>query len=369
MPSTNSFFSTTTGYSGEQRLVDSLVIEQISMFGVDLMYMPRENINLDSLLHETTKNVFRLAMSIPMYIKSVEGYSNGIEMLSKFGVRSSDEMTLIMSRSQWSTYYAPYVKSFYNGQSGRPSESPNNPLEGQTSRRPKEGDLIYFPFDGGMFEVKYVMFDQPFFQLGKGYIYELQCEKFEYSGETFETGILEIDETSPRSAFPNVEFLLQEGGTSTFKFNETVRIFDLTNLDYATIEFENGITLTTEDGVYKMNTADGDMQDFKFYDDSGLIRNVPYVEATVATWNKPERKLSIANVTDMNPDQINLTTGNVDINEFDIALVVGQTSGASWYSETAGQKPKPFDDAENLQEEFNKIKVYDPIDASPFGFF
>ena len=370
MPSTNTFFSSTTGYHGEQQLIDSLVIEQIAMFGIDLNYMPRENINLDRLLHESTQDLFRMALSIPMYVKSFDGYDNSIEILSKFGVRSSDEITLIMSRSQWSTYYAPFVKSLYNSQSDRPELAQNDPLEGQTARRPKEGDLIYFPFDGGMFEVKYVMFDQPFFQLGKGYIYELQCEKFEYSGETFETGVLEIDETSPRSAFPNVEFLLQEGGTSTFKFNETVRIFDLTNLDYSLIEFENNsVLLTTEDGSYRINTSEGDMQDFKFYDDSGLIRDVPYVEATVAEWNIVTRKLAVANLSDMDPNQLNRTTGNTDVNEFATSLIVGQTSGASWYSEAAGQKPKPFDDSADLQEEFNRIKIYDPADASPFGFY
>ena len=227
MPSTNSFFSSTTGYSGEQRLVDSLVIEQIAMFGVDLMYMPRENINLDKLLHESTKNVFKMALSIPMYIKSFDGYDNSIEILSKFGVRSSDELTLIMSRSQWTTYYAPYVKTLYNEQSGRDPLAQNDPLEGQTARRPKEGDLIYFPFDGGIFEVKYVQFDQPFFQLGKGYIFELQCEKFEYSGEDFQTGIPQIDEVAGRSAFPQLEFAFKEGGTGTFQFQERVKIYDL----------------------------------------------------------------------------------------------------------------------------------------------
>ena len=72
MPTTNPFFTASTGYSGEQNLVDNLVIEQIAMFGVDLLYMPRENLNMDSLLHESTESAFRLSMSIPMYIKSFD---------------------------------------------------------------------------------------------------------------------------------------------------------------------------------------------------------------------------------------------------------------------------------------------------------
>ena len=111
------------------------------------------------------------------------------------------------------------------------------------------------------------------------------------------------------------------------------------------------------------------MQDFKFYDDSGLIRDVPYVEATVAEWNIVTRKLAVANLSDMDPNQLNRTTGNTDVNEFATSLIVGQTSGAMWESVSAGQKPKPFDDSADLQEEFNRIKIYDPADASPFGFY
>ena len=346
MPTTNPFFSSQSGYSGEQRLIDSLVIEQIAMFGLDLMYMPRENINLDSLLHEATKDVFKMALSIPMYVKSFDGYDNSIEMLSKFGVRSSDELTLIMSRSQWTTYYGPYVKSLYNAQQGRDSLAQNNPLKGETARRPKEGDLIYFPFDDGIFEVKYVQFDQPFFQLGKGYIFEMQCEKFEYSGEDFQTGIPQIDEVAARSEFPTFQFTFAEGGTGTFTFQEPVKIYDVSGVDYTEIE-----------EFYQLN------------DDSGLINRVPMVEATVATWDLPSRKLGVDNLSDLAPLQMNRETGDTNINKFDTSLVIGQKSGATWVSINADQAPKAFDDADQIQEEFNRIKIYDPVDTSDFGFY
>ena len=253
MPGTNSFFTATNGYSGENSLIDNLVIEQIAMFGLDLLYMPRENINLDQLLHESTADAFKLALSIPMYLKSFDGYDNSMEMLTKFGVRSSDELTLVMSRSQWTTYYAPYVKSFYNDG----TTAFNNPLEGEISRRPKEGDLIFFPYDNGIFEVKYVQFDQPFYQLGKGYVFEMQCEKFEYSGENFETGIEQIDTATVRSDFPNLEFSMLEGGESTFQFQEKVRIFDLTTTDYGKIELESGGLLNiTSEGIVNILTED-----------------------------------------------------------------------------------------------------------------
>ena len=86
-------------------------------------------------------------------------------------------------------------------------------------------------------------------------------------------------------------------------------------------------------------------------------------------WGNLIRKLALSNLTDLDPLQINLETGNVDINKFDTTLVVGQDSGARWISINAAQQPKAFDDADALQEEYNRIKIWDPVDANPFGFY
>ena len=61
------------------------------------------------------------------------------------------------------------------------------------AHRPKEGDLIYFPLGRRLFEIKFVEHEQPFYQLGKGYTYELQCELFEYEDRLLNTSIDEID--------------------------------------------------------------------------------------------------------------------------------------------------------------------------------
>ncbi len=366
MPSTNSFFTTTTGYSGENNLIDSLVIEQIGMFGLDLLYLPRENDNLDQLLHESTKSTYNMALSIPMYLKSFDGYDNSMEVLTKFGVRSADELVLVMSRSQWNAFYAPYVKSKYNAQSGRPLTAENDPLEGQTSRRPKEGDLIYFPYDGGIFEVKYVQFDQPFYQIGKGYVFEMQCERFEYSGEMFSTGIMEIDSIVDRASLPNLSLQMVEGGLASFDFGERVKIYNLTDVDIASLATQNGDPLLTED----LKFIDPDNIDFfQMYNDAGFMRQVLTVEGNVSRWDVEKRVLNIDNLTDLNPLQGNPVTGDLDINTFETVLVIGETTGAAWTSTSAKQQPKPFNDAADIQQEFNEIKIFDPADASPFGFY
>jgi hypothetical protein len=366
MPHTNTFFSTTTGYSGETNLIDDLVREQIKIYGVDFIYMPRYMINLDDLLHEATKSVFGLGLPMPMFVKSFDGYDNSMEMLTKFGVRASDELTLVMSRSEWLAYYAPFVKGYFNDLDQEPPETELNPLDGQTARRPMEGDLIYNPFDGGIFEVKYVQFDQPFFQLGKGYIFEMQCEKFEYSGEQFQTGIDKIDDVQDRRAYYELELNLQEGGDGTFVLNEKVTIYNIKALP----QVPNPLQTSP----------------FEFYNDAGFLEEVPNVTATVYGFDKPKRNLRLGELSNLNPDkQITLVdvpvlTGDYEgteypddyyeaiFNDFDLVLVVGE-NGGEWISVGSRAAPAPFNDADTIQKEFDQIKILDLSDQNPFGFY
>jgi hypothetical protein len=404
-PHTNSFFNSTyPGQSSEQTLIDDLVIEQIGIYGLDVLYMPRRHLNLDKLLHESSKAAFELALPMPMYLKSFSGYDNSMELLTKFGVRSSDEITLVMSRSQFTAYYGPYLKSYYNGLNGNPPTDELNPLDGEIATRPKEGDLIYFPFDDGIFEIKYVMFDSPFFQLGRGYVFELQCEKFEYSGESFTTGYDEIDEQQIRPDYYRMEFQTQpEGSTGTFTFNEEVILYDMSADKYLQTEVykllqteksqsiifdeENpsdtrllpNYELVAESPLQTETPKDIQTEEettiltevirkvFRLYKDPGFLEQVPEVHGRVLEWDKPEGKLIVGDLTNLDPDK---EDENKDIteNKFDVVLIVGQESGARYVSIKAEMMEAPFSDNEIIQKEFDAIKIVDVADDNPFGF-
>ena len=107
-----------------------------------------------------------------------EGFMGQGTILSKFGIEGKDDVTLIISRERYENYIAPLV-----------DQIPNNEL----SDRPKEGDLIYFPLGGRLFEIKYVEHEKPFYQLKKNYIYTLTCELFRYEDEVIDTSIGTID--------------------------------------------------------------------------------------------------------------------------------------------------------------------------------
>lgn len=375
MPTTNPFFNSTwPGDTQEQSLIDDLVIEQIAIYGMDILYMPRNMLNLDKLLHESSKAAFELAMPIPMYLKSFTGYANGMEVLTKFGVRSSDEITMVMSRSQWTTYYKPFVKAYHNQNKGAPIDETLDHLEGETATRPKEGDLIYFPFDDGIFEIKYVSFDTPFFQLGRGYVFELQCEKFEYSGETFDTGYNRVDDSMALPDYYRMEFSVEPDGKKTFEFKEPVIIYDVSGLNASEIVTEEGDHLLAEnyrivDNATQFAFIKTDRSGpFRLYKDPGYVHQVPMVKGTVMDWDKPDGKLVVGDLSDLDPDQMSRDTGDIDYNKFDVALIIGQNTGAMYTSIKAEVRDSAFDDSKTIQDEFNEIKIYDVGDENPFGF-
>jgi hypothetical protein len=94
------------------------------------------------------------------------------------------------------------------GTDGRPKTNYN--YEGIL--RPREGDLIWVPMMGYMYEIKFTENIENFFQLGKLYTYEMRCDRYEYSSERIDTDVEEIDgiESQFSLSTDNVEKLLVE---------------------------------------------------------------------------------------------------------------------------------------------------------------
>jgi hypothetical protein len=85
--------------------------------------------------------------------------------------------------------------------------------------RPLEGDLIYFPLTNGLFEIKFVEHENPFYQLGKLYTYKLSCELFQYSQEDIETGWSDIDTVESDNQATAINLTLT-ANTGTFLVGE-----------------------------------------------------------------------------------------------------------------------------------------------------
>tara|TARA_B100001250_G_scaffold156249_1_gene134302 strand:+ start:17243 stop:18649 length:1407 start_codon:yes stop_codon:yes gene_type:complete len=176
----NPFF--TQGNRSEQGLVQELIDEHIKMHGIEFTYMPRIYVNTKTIIKEVSSSKFDKAFPIEGYIENYQGFGDNHNILTKFGVRSTAEMTVVISQGRFEEYITPLLTGGVTGLS-------NDPV------RPLEGDLLYFPLADMLFEIKYVEHEQPsFYQLQKNYTYQLKCELFEYEDEQIDTGIGSIDD-------------------------------------------------------------------------------------------------------------------------------------------------------------------------------
>lgn len=191
-------------FSGEQNLIENLIIESIKIYGINCYYMPRKLIAEDKLFGEDILSKFNTvngsdvvnAHIVEMYIKSVDGFEGEGDFLSKFNIEIRDEMVLTVSRKRFDQEV---------------------PLENTTNSigRPSEGDLIYFPLNNKIFEVKFVEHESVFYQMGSLQTYDLRCELFEYSSERLNTGIAAIDEVEELySADTTQQQILDEAGNN-----------------------------------------------------------------------------------------------------------------------------------------------------------
>ena len=199
---TNVYFN--HAVSTEQHLYEDLVVESLRFYGHECFYLPREVVEEDSILGEDIQSTFGDAYSVEMYIENTEGFEGEGDLFSKFGVQVRDQATFVLSLRSWERFI-----------------SLDSNLA--TSLRPNEGDLIYFPLSGSLFEIKFVEHENPFYQVGKLFVFKMQCELFEYSGEDFDTGVTSIDLVEDEQAY-TIEMTMADGGSGTYYANENISL-------------------------------------------------------------------------------------------------------------------------------------------------
>jgi hypothetical protein len=156
----------------EQELLESLTTEAIKIYGHDMVYIPREKVTEDTIFGEEVSQ-FKDANRIEMYMENSEGLEGDQEM-SRFGLDVKESATFVVSR-----------KRFLEVMGHHP--------EIRKIGRPREGDIVYFDYPYGMFEIKFVKHDNPFYQAGDRYCFKLSCEAFKSSNEVIDTGESELD--------------------------------------------------------------------------------------------------------------------------------------------------------------------------------
>ena len=202
MPTSPYFPTYYAGDAGEQTLYQDLADEQIKIFGTDIYYLPR-TILKDNTLDDIIFNKYEDEFQVEMLLQNVEGFGDGAEFVSQFGVRITDEVVFRVSSRRWDEAVAA-----------------NNPTL-TTDGRPNEGDLLYFPLTKDLYEIKFVQQEIPFYQFGKLQFYTMTAELYQYGSDDISTGVAEIDqlETIFSSA---IALTMGVGGTGDFTVGEKV---------------------------------------------------------------------------------------------------------------------------------------------------
>jgi len=157
----------------EQKLIDDLIYEAVQIYGVDILYVRRKSLNVDNIIVDEKMGSFDAAFPCECYVKSNEGFEGEGDFLSKFGLEIRDRVILTFARRAFKENVT--------------DKSP-------ATNRPLEGDLIFFPLNKKLFEIKFVEHEPVFYQMGSLQAYDITCELFEYGNENFATGWKEVDD-------------------------------------------------------------------------------------------------------------------------------------------------------------------------------
>ena len=229
---TNFYFQSGSGQgtTNEQRLVEDLIIESLKIYGHDCYYLPRTLVNKDTIFDEDELSKFTQAWPIEMYLDNVQGYEGEGDIFTRFGLEVRDRATFVMAKRRWDDIVDNSGGTFTQ------------------TERPSEGDLIYLEKTKSLFEIKYVDFQNPFYQLNQIYVFRLECDLFEYSSEDLDTGITTIDSIETKYSQDMLEYqmMLEDGSlmlneTSGSIINESYNTNVMEPIDNT--DFDNLITL------------------------------------------------------------------------------------------------------------------------------
>ena len=198
---TNHYFNHYGTNTPDQRLIESIIIESIKVYGIDVNYMPRTLVNEDKIFGDDRSSEFKDARVVEMYIKNVDGFEGEGTFVSNFGLEVRDQITLTVSKRR-------FQELNFEG--------------GNRDKEPQSGDLIYFPLTDGLFQILDVQSTNTFYQTGSLQTFDLVCELFQYSDEKIDTGIETIDDIEVQQSFVRTFELAASPAPGTFQVGETV---------------------------------------------------------------------------------------------------------------------------------------------------
>ena len=208
--------SNLTSIASERNLYKDLIKEAIQIHGHDVYYVDRTAVALDNVLGEDALAKYRNQQPIEMYVEDAEsGYAGDKELMTQFGLDNRNEITFVVHKERFQELTKQFIIEDGTDTTGGSIQMEDatttitegtvfetfgtdifyllNETDATDADRPLEGDLVYHPVLGKMFEIGFVDHDAPFHQLDNNPIYKLRCRQYEYDMSRLDTGIAEID--------------------------------------------------------------------------------------------------------------------------------------------------------------------------------
>lgn len=190
-------------YTPPQDLVEDLTIEYIQAMGIEIDYIPREIVNMDSIFGEDVLAKYDEAYSIEVYWDRSEDWGGQGRFFSKFGLQDQRQIDLVMSRKRFS------------------EEITSKRAE---LKKPRVGDIVFLKntFETAPFSITWVEeFSLHERQLNRPYTWKISCELLTYSHERLDTGVTEFD--SIEDNFMNLDSVLNEPLQDNTTFDEEMK--------------------------------------------------------------------------------------------------------------------------------------------------
>ena len=199
------------------------------------MYIPRTAVSIDKIYGEDPLREYNTAYPVEMYIKNIEGFAGEGDFLSKFNIQIRDQITFSLARRVFAQEVGSYSDTI----------------------RPNEGDLIFFPLNKKIFELKFVEHEAIFYQMGSLQMYDLKCELFEYNNELFNTGIDDIDILSQDYSHDlNIFAILTEDGSVLCDLEGWPILQESYDINVTDVLAENDEFQTESDGIIDFSERD-----------------------------------------------------------------------------------------------------------------
>ena len=103
------------GSSNEQFLVQDLINEQLKIYGIEVYYLPRKIFKTDNIIREIESSKFDDSFALEAYLNNYDGYAPDSDIMTKFGLRLKNEISLTISRERYEEYIAPFLEGISSG--------------------------------------------------------------------------------------------------------------------------------------------------------------------------------------------------------------------------------------------------------------